>query len=160
MKSKGQIPPITIQFHCSEHFIEKVHLLVKTSNGITWEVFSDKHNLSLEKKIAQWIQDYIEGKIASVELPLNWDRIAPYTYKVLQRLKEIAFGEVVSYQKLAILTQNPQAARAVGNACGRNPFPLVVPCHRVIAQGGTLGGFSQGIYIKKALLSFEGVSLA
>jgi O-6-methylguanine DNA methyltransferase len=73
----------------------------------------------------------------------------------LLELQKIPFGETSTYQKLAIKTKNPKASRAVGNACGRNPFPLVIPCHRVLKSDGTLGGFAFGTPMKQNMLAFE-----
>jgi len=70
-------------------------------------------------------------------------------------LRTVPFGTVVSYAELARLIQRPRATRAVANANGRNPIPIVIPCHRVIASDGTIGGFSSGIGRKKWLLQHE-----
>lgn len=92
-------------------------------------------------------------------MPLNWKGMPPYTTLVLQKLLLlIPFGKTISYQGLAELTGNPRAARAVGNACGSNPFTLVVPCHRVLAAGDRLGGYSLDESVKRRLLAFEGVT--
>ena len=64
-------------------------------------------------------------------------------------------GKTVSYQELATMTGHPKSARAAGSACGRNPCPLIIPCHRVITSAGKLGGFTAGLEIKKLLLAFE-----
>jgi methylated-DNA-[protein]-cysteine S-methyltransferase len=79
-------------------------------------------------------------------------------YEVLQ--KEVPFGETVSYGELAEMAGRPGAARAVGNAMSRNPVPIVVPCHRVVAAGGRIGGYgSSGVSTKRFLLALEGVEL-
>lgn len=77
-------------------------------------------------------------------------------WKVAQK---IPYGEVRTYKDIAKLIGKPLASRAVGNALGRNPIPILVPCHRVIASNGTLGGYSSGLKIKKTLLSLEKVSI-
>jgi methylated-DNA-[protein]-cysteine S-methyltransferase len=68
---------------------------------------------------------------------------------------EIPYGQVISYNELAKRIGNPNSARAVGNAVGANPIPIIVPCHRVVSSRG-LGGYSSGIEIKKMLLRLEG----
>ncbi|MFV1958698.1 MAG: methylated-DNA--[protein]-cysteine S-methyltransferase [Planctomycetota bacterium] len=78
---------------------------------------------------------------------------------VWKQIARIPRGQVRSYGRLARAVRRPRAARAVGQACGRNPIPLVVPCHRVVAADGTLGGFGAGLVVKRKLLSLEGVRL-
>jgi O-6-methylguanine DNA methyltransferase len=75
--------------------------------------------------------------------------------KVWKELLKIPAGETISYGTLAKRIKSPKAARAVGTACGANPIPFIVPCHRVIASDGGLGGFSGGLNVKRALLKAE-----
>jgi methylated-DNA-[protein]-cysteine S-methyltransferase len=77
---------------------------------------------------------------------------------VLQREFRIPRGRVMSYGGLAGRIGHPRAARAVGTALARNPFPLIIPCHRTIQADGTLGGFGGGLKMKRALLEMEGVA--
>lgn len=79
-----------------------------------------------------------------------------FQVRVWRQLTRIPRGQVRSYGRIARAVRRPGAARAVGQACGRNPVPLVVPCHRVIAADGSLGGFSAGLPIKEKLLALEG----
>jgi O-6-methylguanine DNA methyltransferase len=78
-----------------------------------------------------------------------------FTARVWRQIARIPYGEVRSYGRLAKALRRPQAARAVGQACGRNPLPLVIPCHRVVASDGSLGGFSAGLETKQKLLALE-----
>lgn len=80
----------------------------------------------------------------------------PFQQKVWKELLKIPAGKTVSYGELARRIKKPKAARAVGAALGANPVPLLVPCHRVIAGDGGLGGFSGGLGVKKRLLTHEG----
>ena len=84
-----------------------------------------------------------------------------FQVKVWKYLKTIPKGKVKTYKEVAIGIKMPKSARAVANACGKNPYPPRVPCHRVIRSDGTLGGFSApgGIKTKKKLLKKEGFSL-
>ena len=77
--------------------------------------------------------------------------------KVWNYLKTIAKGKVKTYKQVAIAIKNPESARAVANACGKNPYPIIIPCHRVIRSDGELGGYSGkgGIKTKKGLLDRE-----
>ena len=76
---------------------------------------------------------------------------------VWREIEKIPFGKTKTYLEIAKAIGKPGASRAVGSACGANPLPLLVPCHRVLASNGGLGGFSGGLDIKKKLLSMEGV---
>ncbi len=92
------------------------------------------------------------------EVPLDL-RGTAFQIHVWQELRKIPPGETISYQELARRLGNPKAARAVGQACGANPIPLIVPCHRVIAANGSLGGFSSGLPRKRWLLEHEQVNV-
>ena len=81
--------------------------------------------------------------------------------KVWNEIKKIPKGRTTSYKQIAIAIGHPKAARAVANACGKNPNPIITPCHRVIASDGTIVGYSAegGVNTKRALLAKEGVYL-
>jgi O-6-methylguanine DNA methyltransferase len=83
-----------------------------------------------------------------------------FSARVWREIRKIPRGEVRSYARLAKALRRPGSARAVGQACGRNPLPLVIPCHRVVASDGTLGGFGGGRTIKRRLLELEGFRFA
>ncbi len=78
---------------------------------------------------------------------------------VWHELQKIPYGETVCYSELAQRIEKPKAARAIGGAVGKNPIPIIIPCHRVLAAGGKLGGFTGGTDIKKWLLAIEGIRL-
>jgi O-6-methylguanine DNA methyltransferase len=88
--------------------------------------------------------------------PMDLSAGSDFQKKVWAAMREIPFGETVSYQELATRIGNPQACRAVGGACGANPIPVLIPCHRVLAANRGLGGFSGGLDWKKRLLALEG----
>jgi methylated-DNA-[protein]-cysteine S-methyltransferase len=75
-------------------------------------------------------------------------------------MRKIPFGETISYGEQARKVGKPKAYRAVGSANGKNPIPIIVPCHRVLASDGSLGGYSLGLSMKRRLLALEGVSVA
>jgi len=91
------------------------------------------------------------------ELELNLEGVAPFQRRVYEQARRIPPGSTVSYGELAAQRGSPGSARAVGQALGRNPFPIVVPCHRVLAAGGKVGGFTapRGITTKRRLLALE-----
>lgn len=108
---------------------------------------------ALQKACVQ-VKEYFEGKRTDFDLPLSAAGTS-FQKEVWNALQQVPFGELQTYQALAKKVGRPKAARAVGNAIGRNPLPLIVPCHRVVAASG-LGGFSGGLPVKKYLLSKEG----
>jgi O-6-methylguanine DNA methyltransferase len=91
------------------------------------------------------------AQLQEFELLLNG---APFLRKVWERMRQIPWGHALTYGELAAEIGSPRAVRAVGQACARNPLPLIVPCHRVLAETG-LGGFSCGLPWKTALLELE-----
>ena len=99
--------------------------------------------------------DYLDGKEVSLSLPINWERLTPFARKVSQELLKTRCGQMLSYAELARRIGNPKAARAVGQVMARNPFPLVIPCHRVIGSNGSLVGFGAGLKLKARLLELE-----
>ncbi len=101
------------------------------------------------------LADYFAGRRSGFDLPLV-ARGTPFQERVWAVLRGIGHGEAISYAELARRVGSPRAVRAVGSANGRNPLPLVVPCHRVIASDGTLGGFGGGLDRKRWLLAHEG----
>lgn len=103
----------------------------------------------------QWLRDYFRGSFDTLTQPLLDLRGTPFELSVWQALLQIPLGKTVSYQTLAKRLNKPTASRAVGGANGRNPVSLIVPCHRVIGENGTLTGYGGGIDIKKALLLHE-----
>lgn len=78
-----------------------------------------------------------------------------FQHSVWQALLDVSWGNTASYQDIAIIIGNPKAARAVGQAVGKNPISLIIPCHRIISQDGGIGGYAWGPSLKKKLLEFE-----
>lgn len=104
------------------------------------------------------LEEYFAGRREVFELPLDWSHASGFQRRVLEELfAEIGFGSTISYGRLAARVGQPDASRAVGIAMATNPIPLVVPCHRVLASGGQLGGFGGGLEMKRWLLTHEGV---
>ncbi|MDN5276607.1 MAG: methylated-DNA-[protein]-cysteine S-methyltransferase [Clostridiales bacterium] len=101
------------------------------------------------------LRQYFQGHRKHFDIPVDIDG-TPFQLKVWKALQSIPYGEVRSYKDIALQIGHPRALRAVGQACGANPVPIIIPCHRVLTASGNLGGFSAGIEIKKALLDLEG----
>lgn len=102
--------------------------------------------------------EYFAGRRTRFDLPLS-PRGTPFQLRTWQALRGIGFGETISYAELARRIDQPSAMRAVGAANGRNPLPIVVPCHRVIGADGSLTGFGGGLPTKRFLLRLEGVAV-
>jgi methylated-DNA-[protein]-cysteine S-methyltransferase len=100
---------------------------------------------------------YFEGKLTDFDLPLDWRLSRDFRRKVLRAIARIPYGQTRSYTQMATSAGNERAVRAAGTACGTNPLPLVVPCHRVLRSGGALGGYGGGLPMKQGLLRLEGV---
>lgn len=101
---------------------------------------------------------YFAGELRDFDLPLDWTLATGFNREVLRELAAgVPYGTVVGYGDLAERVGQPGAAQAVGAAMGANPLPVVVPCHRVVASDGSLGGFGGGLETKRQLLALEGV---
>ncbi|MBA2078627.1 methylated-DNA--[protein]-cysteine S-methyltransferase [Rhodanobacter sp. PCA2] len=100
------------------------------------------------------LEEYFAGTRQAFELPLH-PLGTPFQRTVWEELARIPYGVTVSYGEMARRIGQPQAVRAVGAANGRNPLPIVLPCHRVIGADGSLTGFGGGLPVKRYLLSFE-----
>jgi len=83
----------------------------------------------------------------------------PFARAVLESMARIPYGEVWSYADVAKAAGNPRAVRAAGSAVGRNPYPILIPCHRVVRSGGEIGQFGGGVELKRRLLALEGVQI-
>jgi methylated-DNA-[protein]-cysteine S-methyltransferase len=105
------------------------------------------------------LDEYFAGSRRDFAIELDWGLVrSPFTQRVLRACSRIPFGATSSYREMADAAGSPRAFRAAGNALGSNPIPIVVPCHRVLASGGGLGGYTGGLDTKRALLGIEGIT--
>jgi len=139
--------------------------LVGDEKGLRYIGFEkEKHPVAIE---SDWIRNpdffapvkaqlssYFNGTRTRFDLPLAPEGTA-FQLKVWRALRNIPYGEVVSYKVIAETIGQPQAVRAVGGANGKNPIPIIVPCHRVIGCNGTLTGFGGGLDVKQRLIDHE-----
>ena len=115
-----------------------------------------------DDEVAVELDEYFSRRRRRFTMPVDLSAVdAPFPRSVYETLRgEVGWGETVSYGELAEMAGRPRAARAVGNAMSRNPVPIVVPCHRVVAAGGRIGGYGpSGVPTKRFLLAFEGIEL-
>jgi methylated-DNA-[protein]-cysteine S-methyltransferase len=102
------------------------------------------------------LDDYFEGRLVDFSVPVDWRLSRGFRSKVLHAVARIPYGQTRSYGEVAARAGNPRAFRAAGTACGANPVPLIVPCHRVVQAGGAIGNYGGGPEMKEALLKLEG----
>jgi len=112
------------------------------------------------EEVSAELDGYFSGEKISFRAPLDLDGSGtPFQRRVWDALFEIHRGELLTYGELAAMVGSPRAARAVGQAVGKNPLPIIFPCHRVVSSDGRLGGFSCGVSLKVLLLEIEGIVL-
>lgn len=122
--------------------------------SLDWGVGRDQEETPLLRAAVAQIQAYFDGDLKAFDLPLA-PPVSPFTQTVLHEMQHIPYGETRTYADIARALKT--APRAIGGACGRNPIPIIIPCHRILSTAG-LGGYSggDGLETKSALLSLEG----
>lgn len=108
------------------------------------------------EQAARQLGEYFEGERRTFDLPLDVRLVHGFRREVIEALRQIAYGHTQTYAGLAAAVGRPAAVRAVGSACGHNPLPIVVPCHRVVRSDGSIGQYLGGIEAKATLLGLEG----
>lgn len=138
----------------AEHTPFEIEELLRGVQPEAW-IIRDKQALA---PITAELRDYFQRRREHFSFAVDW-RFVPAGFKreVLQGVSKIPYGQVYTYGEIAERCGQPKAVRAVGQALGANPIPIVIPCHRVVAAGGKLGGFSAGANVKRKLLELEGV---
>ena len=147
--------------------------LVATSNGLLLIINNLKNELSIEQHLtlltnAEIVKQpsdfadlvkqfslYFKGTLKIFDFPLDLSLGTPFQQIVWKKLLTIPYGKTRSYKWLASKIKNQHASRAVGNANGKNPLPIIIPCHRIIKANGDLGGYTGGVEIKRFLLDLE-----
>lgn len=141
-------PSVFVTFKVQNTQITRITLAPSQAFGCTIQ------GSALQEEILAWVEAYLTGKEGQ-KLPLDFSLFTPFMQAGIESIRSIPFGEVATYGAVAKNTGNPHASRALGNVCHRNPYPLIIPCHRVIASNGSLGGFAYGLKMKQELLCFE-----
>jgi len=134
----------------------------RSESGMRAEIQSRAGRLPQKqtRHTASWRADlkrYFSGQEVLFRGEIAFLEGTSFQQAVWRSLLHIPYGQVTSYRSIADQINKPGASRAVGNACGKNPLPIVVPCHRVLRQDGRLGGYTGGVEIKTRLLKIEGV---
>ena len=108
--------------------------------------------------LAEQLTEYLDGVRRGFSIEVSFVG-TPFARAVLESMARIPYGEVWSYADVAKAAGNPRAVRAAGSAVGRNPYPILIPCHRVVRSGGEIGQFGGGVELKRRLLALEGVQI-
>jgi methylated-DNA-[protein]-cysteine S-methyltransferase len=114
------------------------------------------HSPARLDEVRREMEQYFEQRRDRFEVRLDWRLTHGFYRVVLRATKRVPYGETMSYAEIAARAGRPMAFRAAGSALGSNPMPLIVPCHRIIASGGGLGGYGGGLDVKEYLLELEG----
>lgn len=109
--------------------------------------------------VVQQLTEYFEGSRNVFDVPVDFSGLSKFAQDVLKATAAVPFGGVATYSEIAKKISNPGASRAVGNALGRNPVPIILPCHRVVPADRSIGNYTGGVDIKVSLLSIEGALL-
>ncbi|CAN5546454.1 methylated-DNA--[protein]-cysteine S-methyltransferase [soil metagenome] len=108
--------------------------------------------------VARQLDEYFAGTRRTFDLRVDLQLVSGFRREVIEHLPAIAYGTTESYAQVARAAGNPKAVRAVGSACGHNPVPVVVPCHRVVRSDGSMGQYLGGVEAKATLLALEGAA--
>lgn len=127
-------------------------VILQSSSAQVLRPPQDEGELYRESK--KQILEFLRGQRRHFDLPLDYQAPSAFTSEVWEALREIPYGETINYGELARRIKRPKASRAVGGALGKNPLPLILPCHRVVAKQG-IGGFTPSLTWKKYLLKLE-----
>jgi len=137
---------------CMVDFVTSEKAFLKElKNSFPGEIVRDDRKNS---RVLDQLEKYARGELKHFDCSLDLCG-TPFQMKVWRALGKIPYGRTRSYQEVAKAIGHPKAFRAVGNANGRNPIPIILPCHRVIESNGGLGGFGHGLKVKRQLLDFE-----
>jgi methylated-DNA-[protein]-cysteine S-methyltransferase len=117
-----------------------------------------KQNAEAFEDLSRRMQEYFAGKHVVFNDAVDLASATPFQRSVWLKTREVVYGQSRSYSWLGSAIGKPGACRAVGQALGRNPLPIVIPCHRILTADGKLGGFSGGLNIKRELLDLEGIA--
>ncbi len=119
-----------------------------------FSIMESSEDIRLLQPVCDELIAYFDDRLQQFTVPLDL-QTTPFRKQALDEVKRIPYGETASYKEIAERMGNPKAVRAVGGANAHNPIPIIIPCHRVIAHDGSLGGYGGGLKMKKYLLKLE-----
>ena len=145
-KSYYKLPIGNLEIICKNNELVSLKIVEKfANNGVETDFI---------KKIKLQLDEYFSGKRQNFNIKIN-PKGTEFQMLVWKQLQKIPYGKTKSYSEIAIVLGKPNAQRAVGSACNKNPIMLIIPCHRIISKSGNLGGFAYGNKIKQKLLEIE-----
>lgn len=139
-------------------------LLTTSRKGITRLYLNrnktKSHNIKLKpnknvRKSIRLLQRYFKGEKVDLKVKVDLSNLSVFTRQVLRQTQKIPYGKTTTYSEIAKIIGHAKASRAVGQALGSNPLPIIIPCHRVIRKDKSLGGYAYGLSWKKRLLEIE-----
>lgn len=156
-KIMNRLLALHLEVHYAQGAVQRI-ALSSSSKGLQWSFVAPSVDAKLEDCVAEWLRAYEQRQPTSVQVPLAWQNLPSFSQQALYMINKIPAGTIMTYGQVAALLGKPTAARAVGSACRRNPFPLLIPCHRVLDSQHKMRGYSaaNGIDCKEMLLCFEG----
>jgi len=135
--------------------------VISSDKGVKEVLINSKHSKVYQKGdphcAIKQIKDYFDGALKCFDLPLDIT-VSEFAQSVLRETANIQYGKTTSYGDIAKAIRNPKASRAIGGALNRNPVPILIPCHRIVAKN-SLGGFTMGDDAKVKLLTLEGADI-
>ncbi len=139
------LPAVHLDLFCSAKGLRQV--VFARSITFSYQFYGEDWN----EEILNWLRSYAKKIPMRREFPLDAEGLSPFQKRILEKLDAVAFGHTCSYADVA----GRRYARAVGNVCNKNPWPLFIGCHRILASSGKIGGFAFGEELKRSLLDFE-----
>ena len=155
-KSINAFPPIKVIFS-GKHLYELQFLKELPVNSFKEKLTEEEKRLlsNLKKDLRKF---FLGGRVNFRKYSIKFFKGTDFQKKVWKAIKTVPYGQTHSYKWLAEKIGNIKSFRAVGTACGKNPLPIIIPCHRIISLNGSLGGYSAGVDLKMQLLHIEKVS--
>jgi methylated-DNA-[protein]-cysteine S-methyltransferase len=153
-------PEIIVGYFCRQTILGEITILADRNSviGLSFgrQHFPEVQNFEspLIRNAFIQLREYLDGSRETFDLDFFPDG-SIFQTSVWNELKKIPYRKTKSYKEIAVATNNPKSCRAVGKACGQNPIPIFIPCHRVIGSDGNLTGYAGGLNIKKKLLEIE-----
>ena len=138
-----------VAIYASEHGIKQIGF------GVNEHILGQPNSSEITDQTAEQMQQYFDGSRKTFDIPFDFTGHSDFFKKVWTFLTSIPYGETISYGEIAKILGSPNASRAVGMANAKNPFPVIIPCHRVVGGKGKLTGYAFGIKMKQWLLNHE-----
>ena len=148
----GHELPLVAKILICQGVIDDVTLAFSDDGRVWGEIYSDTPPAA---HILKWLEAYAQKRHLPLDqFRLNLSHMTPFSKQALNAIVQVPFGTTCTYGDIASMIGNAKSCRAIGGACHHNPFPLIIPCHRIVTKNG-IGGFAYPVVIKQSLLDFE-----